>query len=53
MGASLCMDLKQKQLCREVRGVARRTQTVLDAFFAEAVDLATMTRTPVCWALTS
>jgi prephenate dehydrogenase len=41
MGASLCMDLKQKQLCREVRGVARRTQTVLDAFFAEAVDLAT------------
>ncbi len=41
MGASLCMDLKAEQLCREVRGVARRTQTVLDAFFAGAVDLAT------------
>ena len=41
MGASLCLDLKSSQLCREVRGVARRTQTVLDAFFAEAVDLAT------------
>jgi prephenate dehydrogenase len=41
MGASLCMDLKTQQLCREVRGVARRTQTVLDAFFAGAVDLAT------------
>jgi prephenate dehydrogenase len=41
MGASLCMDLKNGQLCREVRGVARRTQTVLDAFFAGAVDLAT------------
>jgi prephenate dehydrogenase len=41
MGASLCMDLKTQQLCREVRGVARRTQTVLDAFFAHAVDLAT------------
>jgi prephenate dehydrogenase len=35
------MDLKAQQLCREVRGVARRTQTVLDAFFAHAVDLAT------------
>jgi prephenate dehydrogenase len=35
------MDLKTQQLCREVRGVARRTQTVLDAFFAGAVDLAT------------
>jgi prephenate dehydrogenase len=41
MGASLCMDLKNRQLCREVRGVARRTQTVLEAFFAGAVDLAT------------
>lgn len=41
MGASLCMDLKAGGLCREVRGVARRTQTVLDAFFAGAVDLAT------------
>jgi len=41
MGASLCLDLKQGGLCREVRGVARRTATVLDAFFAEAVDLAT------------
>ena len=41
MGASLCMDLKEGNLCREVRGVARRTRTVLDAFFADAVDLAT------------
>jgi prephenate dehydrogenase len=41
MGASLCMDLKEGKLCREVRGVARRTRTVLDAFFAGAVDLAT------------
>lgn len=41
MGASLCLDLKQGGLCREVRGVARRTKTVLEAFFAEAVDLAT------------
>lgn len=41
MGASLCMDLMQGGLCREVRGVARRTQTVLEAFFAGAVDLAT------------
>lgn len=41
MGASLAMDLMQNNLCREVRGVARRTATVLDAFFAKAVDLAT------------
>jgi prephenate dehydrogenase len=41
MGASLCMDLKQRNLCREVRGVARRTQTVLEAFFSGAVDLVT------------
>ncbi len=41
MGASLCMDLAQNELCREVRGVARRTRVVLDAFFAGAVDLAT------------
>ncbi|MCC9077921.1 prephenate dehydrogenase [Litorilinea aerophila] len=41
MGASLCLDLSQHTLCREVRGVARRTDTVLDAFFAGAVDLAT------------
>ncbi|MBV7332123.1 prephenate dehydrogenase [Chloroflexi bacterium TSY] len=41
MGASLCLDLTQNQLCREVRGIARRTETVLQAFFAEAVDLAT------------
>lgn len=41
MGASLCLDLAQGRLCREVRGVARRTRTVLDAFFAHAVDLAT------------
>ena len=41
MGASLCLDLTRGKLCREVRGVARRTQTVLDAFFAHAVDLAT------------
>lgn len=41
MGASLCMDLKEGGLCREVRGVARRTRTVLDAFFAGAVDLVT------------
>ena len=41
MGASLAMDLMQNNLCREVRGVARRTATVLDAFFARAVDLAT------------
>ena len=41
MGASLAMDLTRNQLCREVRGIARRTETVLDAFFAGAVDLAT------------
>lgn len=41
MGASLCMDLIQGQACREVRGVARRTDTVLEAFFSGAVDLAT------------
>ena len=41
MGASLAMDLMQNNLCREVRGVARRTATVLDAFLARAVDLAT------------
>lgn len=41
MGASLCMDLKRHALCREVRGVARRTDTVLRAFFSEAVDEAT------------
>ncbi len=41
MGASLCMDLVQGKLCREVRGVARRVDTVLEAFFAGAVDLAT------------
>lgn len=41
MGASLCLDLVQGKLCREVRGVARRTETVLEAFFAGAVDLAT------------
>jgi prephenate dehydrogenase len=41
MGASLCMDLTHGGLCREVRGVARRTDTVLQAFFSGAVDLAT------------
>lgn len=41
MGASLCIDLIRGQACREVRGVARRTDTVLDAFFSGAVDLAT------------
>ncbi len=41
MGASLCMDLTKGKLCREVRGVARRTTTVLEAFFSGAVDLAT------------
>lgn len=41
MGASLCLDLTQKNLCREVRGVAHRTETVLQAFFAGAVDLVT------------
>lgn len=41
MGASLCLDLTQNHLCREVRGVARRSRVVLDAFFAGAVDLVT------------
>ena len=41
MGASLCMDLTRGHLCREVRGVARRTDTVLQAFFSGAVDEAT------------
>jgi prephenate dehydrogenase len=41
MGASLCIDLIQNHVCREVRGVARRTDTVLEAFFSGAVDLAT------------
>lgn len=41
MGASLCMDLTRGSLCREVRGVARRTDTVLQAFFSGAVDEAT------------
>ena len=35
------MDLAQNHLCREVRGVARRTDTVLQAFFSGAVDEAT------------
>jgi prephenate dehydrogenase len=41
MGASLCMDLVRGGLCREVRGVARRTDTVLQAFFSGAADEAT------------
>jgi prephenate dehydrogenase len=41
MGASLCMDLSENELCREVRGVALRTRVVLDAFFSGAVHLAT------------
>ncbi len=41
MGASLCMDLVQGKLCREVRGVARRAETALAAFFEHAVDQAT------------
>ena len=41
MGASLCMDLVQGKLCREVRGVARRAETALSAFFENAVDQAT------------
>ena len=41
MGASLCMDLVQGKLCREVRGVARRAETALAAFFENAVDQAT------------
>ena len=35
------MDLTRGELCREVRGVAQRADTVLDAFFSGAVDLAT------------
>lgn len=41
MGASLCMDLKQRNLCREVRGVTRSISTILRAFHEDAVDLAT------------
>lgn len=41
MGASLCMDLVQGQLCREVRGVTRTADTALRAFFEHAVDQAT------------
>lgn len=41
MGASLCLDLTRRQLCREVRGVALRVDTVLQAFHAHAVDEAT------------
>ncbi len=41
MGASLCMDLVQGKLCLEVRGVARRAETALAAFFENAVDQAT------------
>lgn len=41
MGASLCMDLKQRNLCREVRGVTRSTSTILRSFHENAVDLAT------------
>ncbi len=41
MGASLCMDLVQHRLCREVRGVTRQADTALRAFFSHAVDQAT------------
>ena len=41
MGASLCIDLKQRHLCREVRGVTRNFSTILRAFHEDAVDLAT------------
>jgi prephenate dehydrogenase len=41
MGASLCLDLTHRHLCGEVRGVARRIDTVLEAFFSGAVDEAT------------
>jgi prephenate dehydrogenase len=41
MGASLCMDLKRRNLCREVRGVTRNFGTILRAFHEDAVDLAT------------
>ena len=41
MGASLCIDLKQRNLCREVRGVTRSISTILRSFQEDAVDLAT------------
>ncbi len=41
MGASLCMDLKRRNLCREVRGVTRSISTILRSFEENAVDLAT------------
>ena len=41
MGTSLCLDLKQRNLCREVRGVTRNFTTILRAFHENAVDLAT------------
>ena len=41
MGASLCIDLKQRNLCREVRGVTRSISTILRSFHENAVDLAT------------
>ena len=41
MGASLCIDLKQRNLCREVRGVTRSISTILRSFEENAVDLAT------------
>ncbi|MCY3898983.1 MAG: prephenate dehydrogenase [Caldilineaceae bacterium] len=41
MGASLCIDLKQRNLCREVRGVTRNFGTILRAFHENSVDLAT------------
>ena len=41
MGASLCIDLKRRNLCREVRGVTRNFSTILRAFHENAVDLAT------------
>ena len=41
MGASLCIDLKQRNLCREVWGVTRRMSTILRSFHENAVDQAT------------
>lgn len=41
MGTSLCIDLKQRSLCREVRGVTRSIGTILRSFHDGAVDLAT------------
>lgn len=41
MGSSLCIDLKQRNLCREVRGVTRSISTILSSFHEDAVDLAT------------